>query len=464
MQINEVAMLTEAKADTEKLIAFAGEDLANRFLAIKTRLKAPENDLYYWIKNKTVDELEQTVSDVENKLSTTKYKKQLGDNGAKLISENDFWKVYYITTFEASQKYGRDTKWCITGVDGYGDKYWKEYTEENNVKFYFFITKGTYDARGLDSKYALAAYPNGKYEIFDQQDYSVEFIPNADGIEIPEIELKHFDHDGFWYSGDTLTRAAAELEGAVVIPNKYIRIASDAFSGCSEISSIKIPDSVIGIGERAFRNCSLVQRVDLSKNLKFIEDYAFAGCANLLSIIIPAGVKKINAYAFSNCSRLSNIILSKNLLSIEDCAFYNCKKLKHVEIPVTVKSIGDATFKSCINLKSITLPKSIKVIGWSTFAFCSSLQSVELPESVTKIEDMAFSNCIELKNIVIPDSVTYIGSTAFSQCRLLTITCSKGSYAEKYAKEKGIPVQLKESLRESIDFASEFKLYEKLWE
>ena len=58
--------LTEAKADTQRLIDFAGEELANRFLAIKSRLKYPENDLYYWIKNKTIDELEQAVYNIEN--------------------------------------------------------------------------------------------------------------------------------------------------------------------------------------------------------------------------------------------------------------------------------------------------------------------------------------------------------------------------------------------------------------
>ena len=37
--------LNEAKADIKNLIDFAGEDVANRFLAVKNRLKSPENDL-----------------------------------------------------------------------------------------------------------------------------------------------------------------------------------------------------------------------------------------------------------------------------------------------------------------------------------------------------------------------------------------------------------------------------------
>lgn len=190
--------LTEAKADTQNLIDFAGEELANRFLNIKNKLKAPENDLYYWIKNKTPDELEQTVIDCENSKSKTQVNKELSDKGAELIQETPHWKVYHITTYEASQKYGRDTKWCITGIDGVGDKYWKQYTEAG-IKFYFLISKDKYDARGRFSKFAIAKHPNTEqYELYDQQDTAVEsnYIPYRDEINIPDVDLtiEYFGH------------------------------------------------------------------------------------------------------------------------------------------------------------------------------------------------------------------------------------------------------------------------------
>ena len=136
----EMWELTESKADRQKLVDFAGEELANRYLAIKNRLKAPENDLYYWIKNKSVDELKQTVLELETTKSNTQATKELAEEGAVLIQDTPHWKVYHITTFEASQKYGRDTKWCITGINNYGDKYWNEYTNAG-IKFYFLISK-----------------------------------------------------------------------------------------------------------------------------------------------------------------------------------------------------------------------------------------------------------------------------------------------------------------------------------
>lgn len=182
--------LSEAKTDIQKLIDFAGEDLANRFVAIKNKFKSPENDLYYWIKNKTPEELEHAISELENTKTKTQTKKELSEVGAELISETEHWKVYHITTFEASQKYGRDTKWCITGVDGYGDKYWKEYTS-NGVTFYFLITKSNYNSRGEDSKFALALYPQGSGEAFNQQDDKISFkdIPHIDEVSIPGYDL-----------------------------------------------------------------------------------------------------------------------------------------------------------------------------------------------------------------------------------------------------------------------------------
>ena len=200
----ELSKLNEAKADTQRLIDFAGEDIANKFLALKSKFKSPENDLYYWIKNKTPEELEDALLELESKVSNTKAKKDIADQGAELIGESEHWKIYHITTFEASQKYGRDTKWCITGINNWGDKYWREYTGRG-LEFYFLITKGEYDQRGRDSKIAIAVYPDGKRcEVYDQRDTLIHLstVPYINEINIPGIdftkmlsEIRCFDCD-----------------------------------------------------------------------------------------------------------------------------------------------------------------------------------------------------------------------------------------------------------------------------
>lgn len=180
--------LIEAKADTEKLIAFAGQELADKFLSLRSKLKSPENDLYYWIKKKTPADLERRIIDLEQTTSRAQQRKKISE-GATLVAENDYWKVYHITTFEASKYYGRDTKWCITGINDYGTKYWDEYTQKG-IKFWFFIAKENYDPRGFDSKFALSVIDN-RYEVYNQQDQKVSLyaIPNIEDLSIPGLDL-----------------------------------------------------------------------------------------------------------------------------------------------------------------------------------------------------------------------------------------------------------------------------------
>ena len=49
----------------------------------------------------------------------------------------------------------------------------------------------------------------------------------------------------------------------------------------------------------------------------------------------------------------------------------------------------------------------------------------------------------KLKSIVIPNSVTFISDYVFDDCsKDLIITTSKGSYAERYARENGMKIDL----------------------
>ena len=71
----------------------------------------------------------------------------------------------------------------------------------------------------------------------------------------------------------------------LVIPEGVTSIGSDAFSGCSGLSSVTIPDGVTTIGNSAFSDCSGLGSVTIPASVTSIGDYAFYRCENLATIV-----------------------------------------------------------------------------------------------------------------------------------------------------------------------------------
>lgn len=177
--LKEDFSLNEAKADQERFLAWAGQDLFDKFNSLKARLKSPENDIYYWMK-KSPEELEATL----DKVSSTATKSQSEINakeGAEVVFEDSEWLVLKINTYEAAKKYGKGTKWCISG--NYQDhesegRYWFSfYTNNGALGYYFYIKKDTQE------KWCVLPYPNGDVSLFDATDSQVVDIPGAPHID-----------------------------------------------------------------------------------------------------------------------------------------------------------------------------------------------------------------------------------------------------------------------------------------
>jgi predicted nucleic acid-binding Zn finger protein len=193
-------------------------------------------------------------------------------------------------------------------------------------------------------------------------------------------------------------------------------IGSNAFSGCSGLTSVTIPTSVTSIGGYAFNECTGLKTVINFSNLTFTKgetDYGYVAyyadkvynapngfiegefvfrkpngintlvgyignetdlvlpencqgetyeiCDSLFydfyrlsSVIIPNGVTRIGRSAFAKCSGLSNIVIGNNVESIGDEAFADCYSLTNVNIPLSLKRIGSGAFAYCLGLTSIT--------------------------------------------------------------------------------------------------------------
>ena len=221
---------------------------------------------------------------------------------------------------------------------------------------------------------------------------------------------------------------------SVTIPDGVTSIGEYAFSGCSGLTIIVIPDSVTSIGNGAFEDCSgltdAYYQGDLSRwlRIEFIYAYANPMCyaknfyinGELLQgdIVIPEGTKKIGDYAFSYYMKLTSVTIPDSVISIGDSAFSGCSGLTSVTIGNGVTSIGEYAFFGCSGLTSIVIPDSVTSIGEYAFrGVTAEIVWGDAPQ-ITSIGDYAFSG-YQGTTFTIPDSVTSIGKSAFSGCSSL---------------------------------------------
>ncbi|MBP5621724.1 MAG: leucine-rich repeat domain-containing protein [Thermoguttaceae bacterium] len=284
-------------------------------------------------------------------------------------------------------------------------------------------------------------------------------------------------------------------------PDGLEAIGPGAFLNCASLKAIVIPEGVKTIGANAFQGCRSLETIALPASLESLGDDAFVNNDALTGIYVPENNKpfrSINGILFSKDGKTlikcpdayrfdGNYVVPDGVERIEKRAFANCRQLNVFEFPVGVREIGDGAFAGCSHLisfyvranngvvpedarffagpnlryphsdgtnflfsrdgkvfvrcppgfkqDSYVVSASVKVIADGAFEDCVSLKTIELEEGVEKIGSRAFTGCSSLSTIVIPDSVSAIPDDAFDSP--LTIRAFKGSYAEKYAADRG---------------------------
>ena len=224
--------------------------------------------------------------------------------------------------------------------------------------------------------------------------------------------------DGVVYVGNVLYNYKGTMPDntEINIKDGTVSISEDAFSGCSNLTSVTIPNSITSIGDGAFWVCSGLTSITIPNSVTSIGNNAFSNCHGLTSITIPNSVTSIGNNAFSNCHGLTSITISNSVTSIGNNAFSDCHGLTSITIPNSVTCIGDYAFYYCLGLTSVTIPNSVTSIGRDAFSYCGGLTSLNIGSSVTSIGSYAFSYCRNLTSVSIPNSVTGIGQYAFRDC------------------------------------------------
>ena len=154
------------------------------------------------------------------------------------------------------------------------------------------------------------------------------------------------------------------------------KIGDSAFAGIYDINSVDIDSDIIGIGNSAFSNCR-VSTLTIPKTVEYIGRSAFSGCTNLHTLKVASAA--IGAGAFGGCMYLSSLTLQEGVVYIGGGAFASAGRFYgalSVTIPLSVKNIESGAF---YDMGTVTcLPVTPPSAGTNIF---NSVNQIRVPAS-----------------------------------------------------------------------------------
>lgn len=207
---------------------------------------------------------------------------------------------------------------------------------------------------------------------------------------------------------------------SIDIPETIISIHAYAFNGCSKLQNTTLPSKLEEIWECAFQGCSSFTEVIFPKTVKTLGGSAFSNCSNNKKVTIPdeCPLTYISNWCFYYNTTLTDVDISDNIKTINQSAFQHCISLPSIDLPQNLETINARAFFDCSSLKDVIFHDKLKTIGEGAFAV-TEISHLNLPSSLNAIQYGAFFNT-PIEQVTIPASVTSIGACAFANTKKLT--------------------------------------------
>ena len=216
---------------------------------------------------------------------------------------------------------------------------------------------------------------------------------------------------------------------------------------------VKIEAPVRTLENRAFYGFSCLNAITLPDTLTTISEQAFSGCTGLTEIVVPDSVTGIAMRAFEGCSGLTYMRLPF-IGGGTKTTYYNGRYMLGYIFGYTDKGHSFIFGEEGDNIVGVVPAKKAGYISQAScewveesepyvfsFFIPASLKTVEISYGAKYIGENAFDGCTNLTSVVIPASVKWgkIGENAFRGCDNVTIHTQRGSDAQRWAVDNGIP-------------------------
>ena len=223
---------------------------------------------------------------------------------------------------------------------------------------------------------------------------------------------------------------------SLTLPPSVVRIGEKAFFGCSSIpGTITIPSSIELLGKSAFSNCIGITAVSI--DIPTIPEEAFSHCSELTSVTLGPNVHVIGKKAFQSCSKLTAFTIPSSVHTFEPYAFWGCSRLSGTfTIPSTLTTIDVGAMGYTGITGSLTIPSTVTTLGSQAFCSCEGLTSVTI--NLPQVPSYLFQDCTGLNTVTIGPNVTHVGDFVFRGCTNISTVnfnayyCSKMHYADDY--------------------------------
>lgn len=155
-------------------------------------------------------------------------------------------------------------------------------------------------------------------------------------------------------------------------------IRNKAFSGCVNLRSFEIPGTAEYIGKGIFSGCKRLQQAafEENKNIIRIPTEAFMECQELSEVVLPESVTEIERRGFYKCMDLTEIKIPQSVERIDREAFYQTG-LKTLTLPENLRFVGESAFLKCRELEYVRIPEHVETVEKWAFHGCSKLKIVE---------------------------------------------------------------------------------------